>query len=140
VVAIDSRELAFGDAVLSPALAAGHRTDDRLGLISIATRDPHAVAKRLGATWHVSNSAHPRSTDDANRETQRWLNDLLVAVIFAFTSLAVLNTLATIALQRRRELRLLRLAGATRRQIAAMTRWEAVVIIGIGIGLGVAIS
>ena len=59
---------------------------------------------------------------------------------FAFTSLAVLNTLTTIALQRRRELALLRLAGATRGQIAAMTRWEAAVIVVTGVGLGVAIS
>jgi hypothetical protein len=44
-----------------------------------------------------------------------------VVVIFAFTSLAVLDTPAMIALQRRRELALLRLAGATVRQVAAMT-------------------
>jgi putative ABC transport system permease protein len=88
----------------------------------------------------VSNSKRLASTDDASRETQRWLNSLLVLVIFAFTSLAVLNTLTTIALQRRRELALLRLAGATRGQIAAMTRWEAAVIVVTGVGLGVAIS
>jgi putative ABC transport system permease protein len=61
-------------------------------------------------------------------------------VIFASTSIAVVNTLTMIALQRGRELALLRLVGGTARQVVAMTRWEAVLIVTVGIGLGVAIS
>ena len=41
---------------------------------------------------------------DADRETNRWLGPLFVAIIFAFTSIAVVNTLAMIALRRGREL------------------------------------
>ena len=51
---------------------------------------------------------------DADRETNRWLGPLFVAIIFAFTSIAVVNTLMMIALQRGRELALLRLVGGTR--------------------------
>jgi putative ABC transport system permease protein len=65
---------------------------------------------------------------------------VLVLVIFAFTSIAVVNTLTMIALQRGRELALLRLVGATARQVVAMTRWEAGLITAVGIGLGIAIS
>jgi putative ABC transport system permease protein len=61
-------------------------------------------------------------------------------MIFAFTSIAVVNTLAMIALQRGRELALLRLVGATRRQVRSMARWEAALIIAIGLGLGLAIA
>jgi putative ABC transport system permease protein len=45
-----------------------------------------------------------------------------------------------IALRRRREVGLLRLVGATPRQVRSMARWEAVLIIAIGLGLGLAIA
>jgi putative ABC transport system permease protein len=57
-----------------------------------------------------------------------------VAIIFAFTSIAVVNTLAMIALRRGRELALLRLTGATPRQVRSMARWEAALIVAIGLG------
>jgi putative ABC transport system permease protein len=141
VVAIYDRQLAFGDAVLSPALAAGHLTEDRLGLISVATRHPAAVAKRLRADgFHVSNRAELASETDQQRETNRWLNGVLALVVFAFTSIAVVNTLTMIALQRGREIGLLRLVGGTARQVLAMTRWEALIAVATGIGAGIAIS
>jgi putative ABC transport system permease protein len=63
-----------------------------------------------------------------------------MAMIFAFTSIAVLNTLTMIALRRGRELALLRLVGATARQVRSMARWEAALIIAIGLGVGLAIA
>jgi FtsX-like permease family len=45
-----------------------------------------------------------------------------------------------IALRRRRELALLRLTGATTRQVQSMARWEAILIITIGLGIGLAIT
>jgi putative ABC transport system permease protein len=77
---------------------------------------------------------------DADREMNRWFGPQFVAEIFAFTSIAVINTLLMVALRRRRELGLLRLVGATRRQVRSMARWEAVLIVIIGLGLGLAIS
>ena len=61
-------------------------------------------------------------------------------MIFAFTSIAIVNTLIMIALRRRRELALLRLTGATTRQVRSMARWEAILIITIGLGIGLAIA
>jgi putative ABC transport system permease protein len=61
-------------------------------------------------------------------------------MIFTFTSIAVLNTLIMIALRRRRELALLRLTGATMRQVRSMARWEAILIITMGLGTGLAIA
>ena len=45
-----------------------------------------------------------------------------------------------IALRRRRELGLLRVVGATLRQVRAMARWEAALIITTGLGIGLAIA
>jgi putative ABC transport system permease protein len=146
VVAIYTRALAFGDALLSPELVAGHRTSMLLGTILIRTGDPIAVVRRLRALAprypgvRVSDRASLTTATDGERETNRWLGPLFVVIIFAFTSIAVINTLAMIALQRGRELALLRLVGGTKGQVRSMARWEAALIITIGLGLGLAIA
>jgi putative ABC transport system permease protein len=146
VVAIYTRALGFGDALLAPELAAGHQTNPLLGTILVRTGEPSAVARRLRALaprypgLRVSERASVATATDADRETNRWLGPLFVMLIFAFTSIAVVNTLTMIALQRGRELGLLRLVGGTPGQVRAMARWEAGLIITIGLGLGLAIA
>jgi putative ABC transport system permease protein len=88
----------------------------------------------------VGDRASLASTADPDREMNRWLGPLFVAMIFAFTSIAVVNTLVMIALRRGRELALLQLVGATKRQVRSMARWEAGLIITIGLGVGLAIA
>jgi putative ABC transport system permease protein len=146
VAAIYSRQLAFGDALLAPELAAGHLTDDLRGTILVQADRPAAVARHLRALdgrypgLQVSDRATLASATDADRELNRWLGPIFVAMLFGFTSIAVVNTLAMIALKRGRELGLLRLVGATNRQVRSMARWEAGLIIAIGLGLGLAIT
>ena len=138
VVAIYTRELGFGDALLAPELAAGHQTARCSGRSSSgpATRPPSpGGCGRCDAVpgLQVNDRASLDTRDDADRETNRWLGPLFVAIIFAFTSIAVVNTLAMIALRRGRELALLRLIGATA-QVRSMARWEAALIVTIGLG------
>jgi putative ABC transport system permease protein len=146
VVATYSRDLAFGDALLSPDLAATHQTAPLLGTILIQAEHPAAVARRLEALaprypgLRVSDRASLASATDADREMNRWFGPQFVAEIFAFTSIAVITTLVMIALRRRRELALMRLVGATPRQVRSMARWEAALIITIGLGVGLAIA
>jgi putative ABC transport system permease protein len=145
-VAIYTRELGFGDALLASELAAGHQTVPLLGTILVDTGDASAVARRLRALaqrypgLRVNDRASLAIASDAEREANRWLSPLFVAIILAFTSIAVVNTLAMIALQRARELGLLQLVGATRGQVRSMARWEAVLIVTIGLGVGLAIA
>jgi putative ABC transport system permease protein len=147
VVAIYARDLAFGDALLSPELAAAHQTSPLLNEILVRTDQPAAVvARRLRALaqrypgLRVGDSASLITANDANDELNNWLGPFFVAMIFGFSSIAVLNTLIMISLRRRRELALLRLTGATKRQVRSMARWEAVLIIIIGLGTGLAIA
>ena len=146
VVAIYTRDLALGDALLAPELAAGHQTSPLLGTILIRADRPTAVARRLQALasrypgLRVSDRASLVTAADPDREMNRWLGPLFVAMIFAFTSIAVVNTLVMIGLRRGRELALLRLVGATPRQVRSMARWEAGLIIAIGLGVGLAIA
>ena len=107
---------------------------------------PAAVARRLRALatrypgLKVSDRATLATATDAEDEMNRWFGPQFVAEIFAFTSIAVITTLIMIALRRRRELGLLRLVGATPRQVRSMARWEAALIITIGLGIGLAIA
>jgi putative ABC transport system permease protein len=146
VVATYKRELGFGDALLAPELAAGHQTSPLLGMILVKAGEPAAVARRLRALGgrypglQVADRASLAGATDADREANRWLGPVFVAIIFAFTSIAVVNTLTMIALQRGRELGLLRLVGGTRAQVRSMARWEAVLIVTIGLGVGLAIA
>jgi putative ABC transport system permease protein len=146
VAAIYSRALALGDALLSPELAAGHQTSSLLGTILIRTASPAGVAQRLRALaarypgLRVADRASLSTVTDTERETNRWLGPLFVVIIFAFTSIAVVNTLMMIALQRGRELGLLRLVGGTSGQVRSMAHWEALLIIIIGLGAGLAIA
>jgi putative ABC transport system permease protein len=146
VVAIYSRDLAFGDALLAPELAAGHRTSPLLGTILVRTAQPTVVATHLQALaarypgLRVSDRSTFATSADADREMNRWFGPMFVAMIFAFMSIAVLNTLTMIALRRRRELALMRLVGAIPRQVRSMARWEAALIVTIGAGLGLAIA
>jgi putative ABC transport system permease protein len=77
---------------------------------------------------------------DRDREANAWLMRILSAILFTFTAIAVVNTLLMIGLHRSRELALLRLVGATTRQIRAMARWEGAAIVTLGVGLGATIA
>ncbi len=146
VVAIYRRALAFGDALLAPELVAGHQSSPLLATILVRAHHPSATAARVRSLasrfpgLSVGTHASVASADDADRETNRWLGPLFVAIIFAFTSIAVVNTLVMIAVRRGRELALLRLTGATSRQVRSMARWEAALILAIGLGVGLAIA
>lgn len=146
VVAIYTRALGFGDALIPSQLARGHETSPLVDTVLVQAQDPSAVAARLRSLasrypgLRVAAKASLASAGDADRETNRWLGPLFVAIIFAFTSIAVVNTLVMIALRRNRELALLRLSGATKRQVRSMARWEAALIVAIGLGVGLAIA
>jgi putative ABC transport system permease protein len=146
VVATYTRDLAFGDALLASELASGHQSTPLLKTILVRTDRPAAVATRLQALGQrypglqISDRASLATATDTDREMNRWFGPQFVAEIFAFTSIAVVTTLVMIALRRSRELALLRLVGATPRQVRSMARWEAALIIAIGLGVGLAIA
>ena len=67
---------------------------------------------------------------DASRESNEWLFRILAGIVFAFTAIAVVNTLVMIGLHRTRELALLRLIGT---QIATRLALRARPVDAIGI-------
>ena len=65
-----------------------------------------------------------------------------MGLVLAFTAIAVVNTLAMSVSERVREFAMLRLAGATRRQVLRMLRLEAlsVLLLGTALGSGIALA
>src|SRR6185312_16556966 len=101
-------------------VAAAHRSSPLAGVVLVRTApgaDRAAVARRLRALaarypgLQVGDRAALATADDADRASNRWLNYVLVAIIVAFSAIAVINTLTMIAFERARELALLRLVG-----------------------------
>jgi putative ABC transport system permease protein len=87
-----------------------------------------------------------RDQAEYKAETARQI-DQVVNLFYALLALAVLialfgivNTLGLSIFERIRELGLLRAVGATRRQVRAMIRWEAVIIAVLGAVLGLAVG
>lgn len=68
------------------------------------------------------------------------MNYLALGLIVAFAGIAMVNTLAMAVAGRSRELALLRLAGATRRQVLRMLRWETLAVAVIATALGAVIA
>ncbi|WP_377325429.1 FtsX-like permease family protein [Pimelobacter simplex] len=76
---------------------------------------------------------------DAERQ-QCWVNLVALLVILGYIAIAVANTLAMATSERSRELALLQLVGAGRRQVRAMMRLESVLVAAIAATLGIALA
>ncbi|MEU5692007.1 FtsX-like permease family protein [Actinosynnema sp. NPDC020468] len=145
LVATYAHDLAFGDYVLPADLARAHttnRVDTAVLVRTDPSADPAAVRtalEGLAGTYpglSVADGASLAAPDDPVRQSQFWLNLVAVGVILGYVAISVANTLVMSTAQRGREFALLRLIGATRRQVVRMMRIEAVVTVGIAILLG----
>jgi putative ABC transport system permease protein len=77
---------------------------------------------------------------DDGLQVDQWITFAVVGVIFAYAALSLANLVVAALGGRRRELALLRLAGATRRQVRRMLAAEAVVVAAIGALAGTAVA
>ncbi|WP_371615882.1 FtsX-like permease family protein [Streptomyces sp. NBC_00454] len=133
IVAVYSRGLGLGEVTLPAANLAGHTTAGRPTELLIRGPVPAGAGPAQSASaWTTAQSL--------DRELNAWANTTMAAVLGGFAAVAAANTLVMTVLDRRRELRMLRLVGSTRRQVLRMLRWEALLVSGAGITLGSAIA
>jgi putative ABC transport system permease protein len=136
-------------AVLPRALAALHGRDAVDGAVYVEVgrgADSGAVAAELdrtaaryGAVQVVSRAAY--LTDLATPPLDSKISEyLLIAVVVAFTGVAIVNTLVMATAERIREFALLRLAGTTRAQVVRMVSWETAIVVVVGVLLGTLIT
>ncbi|MEW2414929.1 ABC transporter permease [Streptomyces sp. NPDC046866] len=134
VVAVYTRGLGLGQVTLPATDLAGRTTAGRPTELLLRGPVPAAAA---GAAIPAAQWTARQSQD---RELNAWANTAMAAVLGGFAAVAAANTLVMTVLDRRRELRMLRLVGSTRRQVLRMLRWEALLIGGAGTALGTAIA
>jgi putative ABC transport system permease protein len=149
VVATYASNLGFGEFVLPRDAVVAHVSvpmDARM-LVSYADgADAAALDAELAALaehtpgLNVVERATMQAADAEQARVNSWVNYLMVGVLLAFIAVAAVNSLVMATGERSRELALLRLVGATPRQVTRMIRVEALAVIGFGMLLGLAIA
>ncbi|MCP2258972.1 putative ABC transport system permease protein [Streptoalloteichus tenebrarius] len=149
VVAVYDRSAGFGDAVLPRERVAGHTTtglDDAVLIRFAEGADRSAAAAALRelssryAGAHLVDAVTTQTEQVRALRQSAWLNLLLVAMIIAYTAVAVVTTLAMATSDRAREFALLRLVGTTRSQVLRMVRWEGLLVVVASVGLGALVA
>jgi putative ABC transport system permease protein len=138
VVALFRRSLAFGDVALPRSVAAGHLSDALDDAVLVVSRRgeqrARAVAglRRLAAavpgTELLTREQYLGRLDGESRKQSLAVYALL-GIIVVFSGIAAVNALAVAVSERARDLELLRLIGATRRQLTSMIRFEVLITI-----------
>ncbi|MGA4846332.1 FtsX-like permease family protein [Streptomyces sp. G5(2025)] len=145
VRAVYARGLGFGDLTMAHDLVARH-VDNPLAATALVKSDRTQVQLAVAVQKFPGLQViYPAAADGLQAERQQAnaeVNRLAMGLVLAFTAIAVVNTLAMSVSERMREFAMLRLAGATRRQVLRMLRTEAlsVLFIGTALGSGVALA
>jgi putative ABC transport system permease protein len=119
------------------------RAHDPSALVPVVFTDaPRAdVVAAVGDLGAVAVGRTTWEADDGGQADLLWLLvTILVTISAGFGALSVGNTLLMAVRDRRGEFRLLRLAGATPRQVAGLVAVESVVIVALGAVLGGLVS
>jgi putative ABC transport system permease protein len=150
VAAIYRRGLGFANLTLPAEVLRPHTATglDSLVLVSDAPGSDHArvlaalarAIDRLDPAATIATPGRYQAAVNAQIAQNTWTIHVSVIVLLVYVIIAALNTLAMAALDRRRELGILRLAGATRRQLLRMVRIEQAVLLGLALIVGGAIA
>ncbi len=143
VTAVYARGLGFGDLTLAHDLVAAHVDNPLAATVLVASDAPrHQLADRIkdfpGTRILAPDEADQLQAD--RQEANAEVNLLAMALVLAFTAIAVVNTLVMSVSERVREFAQLRLAGATRHQVLRMLRIEAVAVLLLATALGSGIA
>ncbi|WP_336047829.1 FtsX-like permease family protein [Streptomyces sp. CA2R101] len=150
VTALYERSRGFGEALIPEGVDVVHRERRRPPDATVYVRSRQgqedALEKelaRLGSrqlSWQVLDRAAYRAEARQRQESSMTVTYLLLGVITLFTAISVVNTLVMTTMERAREFALLRLVGATRRQVVHMMRLENVVTVLAALLVGSAVA
>lgn len=145
VVAIYRRSNGIGDVVLPRDLALAHASAPLDTAVYVGDRHDRQVTGGLEAIVRSVPTAVLRSraaylgdvrAQDQENARSQWV---VVALMILIAAMAAFNTGAMAATERRRELVLARLSGATRAQVAGALTLESLLTALTGIGIGIAV-
>ncbi|MER7667281.1 FtsX-like permease family protein [Kitasatospora sp. NPDC096128] len=107
---------------------------------------PVALLVGLASTMMIMTSTAEQAarasgaTTSVTKATDVWLRQAELGLLVGFAAVSTVNTLVALTADRRREFALLRLVGATRRQLLRMLSVEAVLTTAVGVLLGAAVA
>ncbi|MFI7487957.1 FtsX-like permease family protein [Micromonospora echinaurantiaca] len=135
VVAVVTDDSLPGDLLLPRAAVRAHDPSALTSAVYLtAPVDPPAGARVVDvATWAAA-------ADQAEDRLVWSATLLLIAVTAGYGGIAVVNTLLAAAAGRAADLRLIRLAGATRRQVLRLVAAESALVVALGALLGGAVA
>lgn len=154
VVATYARSLGFGPVVLSRDLTAGHMTTGLDESVLIRTDGSDAAEREVaklaasrpglaldGGSGNGGGSGGGPALDGVGgAPPELWINIAVLAVLLGYLLLGIANKLLATTTQRRTELAMLQLIGATPAQVRAMMRREAALISGMALSTGLLLS
>ncbi len=150
VVAVYRRGLGFANFTLPAEVLRPHTATrlDSAVLVADSLGSDHArvfaalshAIRGLDPAAQVATPGGYQAAVNAQIAQNTWTIHVSVIVLLVYVVIAALNTLAMAALARRGELAVLRLAGATRRQLLRMVRIEQAVLLGLTLLVGGAIA
>ena len=137
MVAVYSRNLGVGSALLPYETVRDHVATPVVTQV-LVSGDPGTagLAAAAGPAAGVLDPAGAAAQRQTAGSSGTWLNNVVAGALAGFAAIAAANTLVMIALSRRREITLLGMVGATRRQLLGTARLEALVVAGTGLVLG----
>ncbi|MFD7937559.1 FtsX-like permease family protein [Streptomyces sp. NPDC059755] len=143
VAAVYARGLGFGDLTFAHDLVAHHVDNPLASSLLVGTARTQTQLASTLREFPGLQVMSPVAADSLRAEREQAnaeVNFLAMGLVVAFTAIAVVNTLAMSVAERVREFALLRLAGATRRQVLRMLRTEALAVLLLAVALGSAIA
>ncbi|MEU2772060.1 ABC transporter permease [Streptomyces sp. NPDC007162] len=143
VAAVYARGLGFGDLTFAHDLVALHVDNPLASSVLVSTARTQAQLATTLRKFPGLDILSPTAADSLQASRQQdnaEVNYLAMGLVLAFTAIAVVNTLAMSVTDRVREFALLRLAGATRRQVLRMLRTEVLSVLTLATALGSGIA
>ncbi|WP_406390660.1 FtsX-like permease family protein [Streptomyces sp. NBC_00887] len=143
VAAVYARGLGFGDLTLAHDLVARHVDNPLSSSLLVGTDRTQADVATTLRQFPGLTALSPAAADTMLAQRQQSaseVNLIAMGLVLAFTAIAVVNTLAMSVSERIREFALLRLSGATRRQVLRMLRIEALSVLLLATALGSCIA
>jgi putative ABC transport system permease protein len=145
IVAVFTGRRGYPMMLLPAGLLAAHTTTGLAGQVLVATKahaDTAAVARALRAVApgvSVTDRSATLSSFAAQQQTGAWVSYMFIVALVIFTTVSLINTTVTATVQRRPQLRMLRLVGANRGQLARTMTIEALLVSAAGVVLGTAV-
>ncbi|MFE3291806.1 FtsX-like permease family protein [Rhodococcus sp. NPDC059234] len=143
VVATYGRGLGFGDLTMSNETVRAHTTsglDDSILVRAQPGRTGEVGEQLAAAGLVVADRAALGAAGEDERDAQSWTSLIALSVLLGYLAVAVVNTLVMATADRAREFTLLHLIGAGPRQVRAMMRAEAVIVVTIAAVVGTLIA